>query len=124
MGSEMCIRDSLYVGGDLYVKDDITYDQVSGRELSISGVGTISSFNADSIVATSATITTLNAGTITGAAQVAVSSEGTYIGSGASVINFASSNTTAWTVSAPSAGVATATVTPGASLGMVLALGG
>ena len=87
-------------------------------------MGTISSFNADRLVATSATITTLNAGTITGSAQVAVSSEGTYIGSGASIINFASSNTTAWNISAPSAGVATATVTPGASLGMVLALGG
>ena len=30
----------LYVGGDLYVADDIVYDQVSGREISISGLCT------------------------------------------------------------------------------------
>jgi hypothetical protein len=56
--------------------------------------------------------------------QIGVQSEGTYIGSGATTIDFSSSTGTAWTLSAPSAGVATATVTPGASLGMVIALGG
>ena len=30
----------MYVGGDLYVKDDITYDQVSGREINITGLST------------------------------------------------------------------------------------
>ena len=108
----------LYVGGDLYIKDDITYDEVSGRELYISGIGTIVDFNA-----TNATITgVLTASSISGSAQVAVSSEGTYIGAGASIINFASSTGQAWTVTEPSAGVATATVTPGASIGLVLAL--
>jgi len=66
----------------------------------------------------------LTATSIYGAAQIGVASEGTYIGTGASVINFASSNGTAWTVTEASAGVVTATVTPGASLGLAIALGG
>ena len=66
----------------------------------------------------------LTATSIYGAAQIGVASEGTYIGTGASVINFASSNTSAWTVTEPSAGVVTATVTPGASIGLAIALGG
>ena len=66
----------------------------------------------------------LTATSIYGAAQIGVASEGTYIGTGASVINFASSNTSAWTVTEPSAGVATVTVTPGASIGLAIALGG
>ena len=31
----------LYVGGDLYVADDIVYDEVNGRNLNISGIATI-----------------------------------------------------------------------------------
>ena len=55
-------------------------------------------------------------------AAVGVSSEGTFIGAGATIVDFASSTGTAWTVET-SGGIATATVTPGASLGMVIALG-
>jgi len=57
----------LYVGGDLFVLDDVVYDEVRGRNLSISGVGTITRLNTTSLVGTSATITTLNSttGTIT-----------------------------------------------------------
>ena len=66
----------------------------------------------------------LTATSIYGAAQIGVASEGTYIGTGASVINFASTNGTAWTVTEASAGVVTATVTPGVSLGLAIALGG
>ncbi len=66
----------------------------------------------------------LTATTVYGAAQIGVASEGTYIGTGASVINFASSNGSAWTVTEASAGVVTATVTPGASIGLAIALGG
>ena len=55
---------------------------------------------------------------------IGVASEGTYIGSGTTFINFASSNGTAWQVTAPSSGVATVTVTPGASIGLAIALGG
>ena len=33
--------NDLYVGGDLYVADDIVYDEVTGRNINISGIGTI-----------------------------------------------------------------------------------
>ena len=66
----------------------------------------------------------ITATSIYGSAQIGVASESTYIGTGASVINFASSNGSAWTVTAASAGVVTATVTPGASIGLAIALGG
>ena len=156
-----------YVGGDLYVSDDVVYDAVSGRELYISGIGTIVDLTSTNVnvtglatashglratagginvvagVSTFAALVDVDAGadlvggvtadninvtgvltatSVVGAAQIGVSSEGTYIGTGASVINFASSNSTAWTVTEPSAGVATVTVTPGASIGLVLAL--
>ena len=63
----------LYVGGDLFVLDDVTYDEVNGRNLNISGVGTITRLNTTNINNTGvSTITRLNttdvvstAGTIT-----------------------------------------------------------
>jgi len=102
----------------------------------VSTSSTITRLTNTDFVGTSATITRLNATdavvsgiltatSFTGSAQVAVSSEGTYIGSGASVINFASSTGNAWTVvPAGTSGIATVTVTPGASLGLAIALGG
>ena len=59
-----------------------------------------------------------------GSASIGLSSEGTYVGAGVSLLNLASSNGTSWTISDPSSGVATATVTPGVSLGLAIALGG
>ena len=205
------VGGGMTVAGNLDVTGDITYDEVSGRNLNITGVGTITRLNTTnlvgtistitrlnttdvvstagtitqgtitrltntdqvstsstitSLVATAGTITTLNSttgtittgtityltstnltgtiGTITrlnatdavisgvltatsfiGAGQVGVSSEGTYLGTGASVINFASSTGTAWTVEpAGTSGIATVTVTPGASIGLAIALGG
>ena len=205
------VGGGMTVAGNLDVTGDITYDEVSGRNLNITGVGTITRLNTTNLVGTISTITRLNttdvvstagtittgtinqltntdfvgtsatitrlnstsfvgtAGTITtlnsttgtityltstnltgtigtitrlnatdavvsgvltatsfvGAAQVGVSSEGTYLGTGASVINFASSTGTAWTVEpAGTSGIATVTVTPGASIGLAIALGG
>jgi hypothetical protein len=200
------VGGGLTVAGNLDVTGDITYDEVTGRNLNITGVGTVTRLNTTNLVGTISTITRLNttdivstagtittgtinqltntdfvgtsatitrlnstsfvgtAGTITtgtityltsthltgtigtitrfnatdavvsgvltattfiGAAQVGVSSEGTYLGTGASVINFASSTGTAWTVEpAGTSGIATVTVTPGASIGLAIALGG
>ena len=102
-------------------------------------VGTISTLtriaNTD-FVGTSATITQLNATdavisgiitatSFTGSAQVAISSEGTYMGAGASVLNFSSSTGQAIVVTpAGTSGIATIQVKPGASLGLAIALGG
>tara|TARA_B100000927_G_scaffold100579_1_gene81410 strand:+ start:483 stop:1382 length:900 start_codon:yes stop_codon:yes gene_type:complete len=34
----------LYVGGDLFVKDDIVLDEITGRQINVSGIGTFGSF--------------------------------------------------------------------------------
>ena len=46
------------------------------------------------------------------------------VGTAVTQINFASTNGTAWSVTTPSSGLATVTVTPGASIGLAIALGG
>ena len=153
----------LWVGNNLNVKGDIVYDEVTGRNLNITGVGTIASadinagdvsisalnvtgvssqvrisntdfvgvsatitrFNATDVVGTSATFTTLNATTIVGAAAIGVASESTYVGAGASVLDFTSSNGTAWNITpAGTSGIATIAITPGVSIGLAIALGG
>ena len=141
----------VYVDGNLNVVGDIVYDEVSGRNINISGLSTfegLSYFGANvgvgttnpAIAADPNNTNILNAGIVTAnyiygdisgatgvatgvSAAVGVSSEGEFVGSGATIVNFVSSNGTAWDVTI-SSGIATATVTPGASLGMVLALGG
>ena len=57
-------------------------------------------------------------------AAIGVSSEGTFVGSAATIINFASSNGTAWDIQNSGAGIATASITPGVSIGLAIALGG
>ena len=107
--------------------------QVDVDELVVAGVSTFSAaldinkgadlvggLTADNINVTGV----LTATSISGVAQIGVASEGTYIGTGATIVNFASSNGSAWTVTEASAGVVTATVTPGASIGLAIALGG
>ena len=145
----------LNVLGDLNVTGDISYDQVTGREIYISGLSTfvgLSSFvngvyiGGITTTAGSGGITTtggdlyvggdlhvkgdaeiigvLTATSFSGSASIGLSSEGDYIGAGVSLLNLASTNGTAWTISDPSSGVATATITPGVSLGLAIALGG
>ena len=159
IGAGATVVGTLTVGGDLNVTGDLSYDEVTGRNISISGVGTITRLNTTNLVGTistitrlnftdavgtsatitnlvgtsatittlsgtTATFTTINATTVTGA-SVGVSSEGDYLGAGATLINFASSSGTAWTViPAGTSGIATVTVTPGVSIGLAIALGG
>ena len=122
---------------DLYVTGVSTFGGALAGEdaLYISsnvGVGTTNA----AIAADPNNTTILNAGIVTanyiygdisaasGSASIGLSSEGTYVGAGVSLLNLASTNGTAWTISDPSSGVATATVTPGVSLGLAIALGG
>tara|TARA_Y100001934_G_scaffold225041_1_gene269385 strand:+ start:2380 stop:3420 length:1041 start_codon:yes stop_codon:yes gene_type:complete len=98
-------------------------------------ISTITRLNWTDAVGTSATITTLsgttatfdtiNAGTVSGTGQVGVASEGTFLGAGASMLNFASTNGTSIAVDpAETSGIATITITTGVSLGLAIALGG
>ena len=154
-------RDNVFIDGtatikgDLNVTGDISYDQVTGREIYISGLSTfvgLSSFVSGVYIGGITTtagaggITTtggdlyvgdnlyvkgdadiagvLTASSFSGSATIGLSSEGTFVGAGVSLLNLASTNGTAWTISDPSSGVATATITPGVSLGLAIALGG
>ena len=111
IGAGATVVGTLTVGGDLNVTGDLSYDEVTGRNINITGVGTITRLNTTNTVSTSSTITNLvgtsatitrlnatdavvsgilTATSFTGSAQVAVSSEGTYMGAGASVLNFSS----------------------------------
>ena len=124
----------LYVGGDLFVADDIVYDEVTGRNINISGVGTINGVKIGQpsgiVTASSATgiVTYFGDGSnLTGLAPsliaaVGVSSGGTLIGAGATMIDFAAANATI-TATPTVSGVSTVTVTPSVSLGLVIALG-
>ena len=106
-----------YVGGDLYVGDDVEFDSISGRELSISGLGTIGELQATT--ATVSGVTTLSSAIITGVGTV----QELNVGTGGTVLYAAQDGTirlgTATTL-------ATVTLNGGSipSVGLVIALGG
>ena len=130
-------ESDVWIAGDLNVTGDITYDEVNGRNLRITGLSTFvgfSTFHNDLYVAGVVTATSFHGSfygdgsNITGvapglSAAVGVSEEGTFIGAGNTIINFVSTNGAAWDVTSVN-GIATATVTPGVSLGLAIALGG
>jgi len=143
-------QTALYVYGDMRVTgdlnlDDITLDDASIQNLTVTdtlhvtglttfvGYTTFSDYvfiqdglnvtgvlTATSFVGDGSNLTGIAPGLI---GAIGVSSEGTFVGTGATIVNFASTNGTAFNVSAPSSGVATVTVTPGVSLGLAIALG-
>ena len=56
--------------------------------------------------------------------SIGVSSEGTFVGTGATIVDFKTTTGTNINNVTVSSGVATVTITPGASIGLVIALGG
>lgn len=128
------VTGDLSVGGNLNVTGDISYDEVTGRNISITGVSTLGTVQISSgiVTATSGIVTYFGDGSnLSGiatelTATIGVGSEGTFIGAGITQIDFASTNGTAIAVAVPpatAAGVATVTITPGVSIGLVIALG-
>ena len=67
----------LYVGGDLYVADDVVYDEVVGRNINISGIGTIVTLNATTAVVGSAVTISATGVNVAGI----VTAESSYVGS-------------------------------------------
>tara|TARA_B100000927_G_C16359229_1_gene426736 strand:+ start:177 stop:860 length:684 start_codon:yes stop_codon:yes gene_type:complete len=124
-------QTALYVYGDMRVTgdinlDDITLDDATIQDLTVSdtfivsGLSTFSSgvdINADLNVSG-----VLTATSFIGSGQIGVGSEGTFIGAGATMVDFKSSGGSN-TVSL-SSGIATVTVQSGVSLGLAIALGG
>ncbi len=134
--------------GDLNVTGDITYDEVSGRNLNITGIATIHTLGVTSTTTTQdlkvgagatidnaldvgstikmdATSGIITATIFSGVGEViGIGSEGTPIGTGVSFIDFRSTSGAAISCQPAVNGIATVTVTPGVSLGLAIALGG
>ena len=106
-----------YVGGDLYVGDDVEFDSISGRELSISGLGTIGELQATT--ATVSGVTTLSSAIITGIGTI----QEFNVGTGGTVLYAAQDGTIRLGTATTSA---TVTLNGGSipSVGLVIALGG
>ena len=142
-------QTALYVYGDMRVTgdinlDDITLDDASIQNLTVTdtlhvtGLTTFVGFTTfsdyifvqDGLNVTGAGITSPNinvSGVVTatqfiGLGQIGVGAEGTSIGTGVTMVDFKSSN--ALNTVDLSSGIATVTVQTGASIGLVIALGG
>ena len=120
----------LYVGGNLNVIGDITYDEVRGRNINITGVTTLGTVQISSgiVTATTGVVTYFGDGSnLTGiatelVATIGISSGGTQIGSGVTMIDFAGTNAVI-TATPTDSGISTVTIQPSVSLGLVIALG-
>ena len=120
----------LYIGGNLNVIGDITYDEVRGRNINITGVTTLGTVQISSgiVTATTGVVTYFGDGSnLTGiatelVATIGISSGGTQIGSAVTMIDFAGTNATI-TATPTVSGVSTVTIQPSVSLGLVIALG-
>ena len=110
--------NDLYVGGDLYVADDIVYDEVTGRNINISGVGTIAHLNVTGITTSDSTIVgtavttdsegirvagVVTATSFTGSGAnltdvisgIEIQEEGSQVGTSITMVNFVGSDITA-----------------------------
>ena len=99
----------------IFVQDglNVTGAGITATDINISGFVTASNINVSgAITATS----------FVGEGQIGVGSEGTFIGTGVTMVDFKSSN--ALNTVDLSSGIATVTVQTGASIGLVIALGG
>ena len=147
VGSQF-VGGTLTVGGDLNVTGDISYDEVTGRNLNITGIATLSNLGVTSTTTTTdlsvgagatidnaldigsiikmdATSGIITATTFKGVGEVlGIGSEGTPIGSGVSFVDFRSTNGSGVSCQPAVNGIATVTFTPGVSLGLAIALGG
>jgi len=127
----------LYVGGDLYVADDVVYDEVVGRNINISGIGTIVTLNSTNLTVSGITTSTSTivgtavttdsqgvrvAGIVTASSFVGdganltgvisgieVQEEGSQVGTSITMVNFVGSDITA--TAAGSASTITVSVT-------------
>ena len=124
-------QTALYVYGDMRVTgdinlDDITLDDATIQDLTVSDtfiVSGLSTFSSEVDVNADLNVSgVITATSFVGSGQIGVGSEGTFIGAGATMIDFKSSGGSN-TVSL-SSGIATVTVQSGVSLGLAIALGG
>ena len=99
----------------VFIQDglNVTGAGITAPDVNVSGFITASNINVSGVI---------TATTFVGDGQIGVGSEGSFVGTGATMVDFKSSNGLS-TVDL-SSGIATVTVQTGASIGLVIALGG
>ena len=130
------VQGDARITGDLFV-DDITFDDANMQDLTVTDTLTVAGFTT---LASSGGITTTGgqlyvasdisaSGVITatsfiGLGQIGVASEGTFVGTGVTLVDFKSTTGTNVQSVDISSGIASVTIAPGVSLGLAIALGG
>ena len=121
-------------GGQLYIDTDLNVGGVStftgaatfSNDVNVSGFSTFvgfSTFNDYVFIQDGLNVAgVITATSFNGLGQIGVGSEGTFIGTGVTMVDFKSSN--AGNTVDVTTGIATVTVQTGASIGLVIALGG
>ena len=109
-------NDSVDIEDNLIVSGITTITRLEATDVNVSGAVTATSFVGDG--------SNLSGITTELIATVGVASEGTFIGTGVTMVDFKSSNAQNTVDFDATAGIATVTVTTGVSLGLAIALGG
>ena len=130
------VQGDARITGDLFV-DDITFDDANMQDLTVTdtltvaGVTTLASGGGISTVGGQlyvasdiSAIGVITATSFTGLGQIGVASEGTFVGTGVTLVDFKSTSGTNIQSVDISSGIASVTVVPGVSLGLAIALGG
>ena len=124
------------ITGDLFV-DDITFDDANMQDLTVTdtlnvaGVTTLASGGGISTVGGQLYVASdisasgvITATSFTGLGQIGVASEGTFVGTGVTLVDFKTTSGTNVQSVDISSGIASVTIAPGVSLGLAIALGG
>tara|TARA_R110002020_G_scaffold101251_2_gene238681 strand:- start:38 stop:829 length:792 start_codon:yes stop_codon:yes gene_type:complete len=125
VGGAATITSNLVVGGD------ISYDEANGRNINISGISTLGTVQVSNgqVTSTSGVVTYFGDGsnltgvTATAGGTIGLGAEGTFVGSGVTQININSSSGSGVVASSVHAGIVTATIQTGVSIGLAIALG-
>ena len=130
------VQGDARITGDLFV-DDITFDDANMQDLTVTDTLTVAGITT---LASSGGITTtggqlyvasdisasgvITATSFTGLGQIGVASEGTFVGTGVTLVDFKTTSGTNVQSVDISSGIASVTIAPGVSLGLAIALGG
>ena len=130
------VQGDARITGDLFV-DDITFDDANMQDLTVTDTLTVAGVTT---LASSGGITTtggqlyvasdisasgvITATSFTGLGQIGVASEGTFVGTGVTLVDFKTTSGTNVQSVDISSGIASVTIAPGVSLGLAIALGG
>ena len=130
------VQGDARITGDLFV-DDITFDDATMQDLTVTDTLTVAGVTT---LASSGGITTtggqlyvasdisasgvITATSFTGLGQIGVASEGTFVGTGVTLVDFKTTTGTNINSVDISSGIASVTIQPGVSLGLAIALGG